>query len=306
MIKIKITKAIYYDSRRDASTGDDVAKFVLNLIKDNNFIYEGRYNDIFPDNFKNAHKRLLIEIRIYGIKFSKTYEENAKINLLNNLKASSFIFRGIIYCDNILKNLMKARKINPLIKWIFIFFISPLLLSALLLNPNLWFGKKISIPKANERFFVYNPTDNFFSDLIKQLYGTDLTLNSLRICLYNNNKISNEEIEVKLPSKKDPEAGAMQITMNYEDGSNQTIYALTGNSTCSVFPLKVVKEVRGDFRNYNVENIKTFVDISNSYIKYSLDYYELIIKILIIFFGWLVFAVNFWTSIKLISGRKND
>lgn len=199
---------------------------------------------------------------------------------------------------------------NRLQNWVLIFILFPALLSLSLLSPQLWFGKTIRIPKECENFPVYNPPNptSFFllSEFTKYFYGTPLTLKSINVCLQNANQILNEEVQVLLPSKKDPEAGAMQIAMTYHDGSTQSLYVPVNSEKCSEFPLKVIDKVELSFRGYNSPDIKTFIISDNSFIKYLPNYYELMAKIIIIFLGWMVFIVNLSASVELVKKIKTN
>lgn len=216
-----------------------------------------------------------------------------------NLEIILSVITGIILALVYLK-LNQVRK-----SWVLRFLLVPILISLLLFSPHLWFGYEQKVPTDKGKFAVFNPIseDSLFPKLIEKLYGTQLTLSSLKICIQNNNTISNEEVEVKLPSKKDPEAGAMQLTMQYIDGSKQALYVKVNEKQCSEFPLKVVNSVNVEIRNYNTENIKAFTQANDSIVTYSLIYSELFAKIIILFLGWMIFMVNWMSSWNLIKRK---
>lgn len=85
MDELKIIKAIYYDPDIGIEQGTDVTAELSSEIINGNLIYNGVYNNIFPDYFKRKRKKLKIEIEYKGKKFTKFYNENEKINLPSDL-----------------------------------------------------------------------------------------------------------------------------------------------------------------------------------------------------------------------------
>lgn len=86
---LKIIKAIYFDPRLGPQQGTDVTTEALSEVNDNQLIYNGIYNNIFPDHFQGARKKLRIELEYRGQKYTKQYGENEKINLPADLGAKN-------------------------------------------------------------------------------------------------------------------------------------------------------------------------------------------------------------------------
>jgi hypothetical protein len=85
MTELKIIKAIYYDPEIGVDKGDDVTKELLSEMRNGVLFYKGRYNDIFPDNFKTKRKKLSIEFEYRRKGGTKIYNEDEKINLPSEL-----------------------------------------------------------------------------------------------------------------------------------------------------------------------------------------------------------------------------
>ena len=78
---LKIIKAIYFDPSLGPQQGTDVTIEVSSKVNNNQLIYDGSYNRIFPDHFEGVRKKLRIELEYNGKKDTKQYDEDEKINL---------------------------------------------------------------------------------------------------------------------------------------------------------------------------------------------------------------------------------
>ena len=82
---LKIIKAIYFDPSLGPQRGTDVTTEALSEVNNNQLIYNGSYNRIFPDHFKRVRKKLRIELEYKGRKYIKQYDEDEKISLPKDL-----------------------------------------------------------------------------------------------------------------------------------------------------------------------------------------------------------------------------
>jgi len=89
MPRLKILKAVYYDPNKGERAylkGTDVTEEFVARIKNDNIIYTGKYNSIFPDHFKNATKKLRVELEFDKKRYhSNFYNEDEPINLREDL-----------------------------------------------------------------------------------------------------------------------------------------------------------------------------------------------------------------------------
>lgn len=85
MKHLRIIKASYYDPKIGPSRGTDVTEELSAEIRNDCIIYEGAYNNIFPDHFKKVKKRLKIELEYNGKRHTKFYNERGKINIPEDL-----------------------------------------------------------------------------------------------------------------------------------------------------------------------------------------------------------------------------
>jgi hypothetical protein len=79
--QLKVAKAVYYDPQKEPEGGTDVTAELQSEIRNNQLVYHGIYNSIFPDHFKRVNKKLRIEIEYCGSSYTKFYNENDRINL---------------------------------------------------------------------------------------------------------------------------------------------------------------------------------------------------------------------------------
>ncbi|PIQ66357.1 MAG: hypothetical protein COV96_02060 [Candidatus Zambryskibacteria bacterium CG11_big_fil_rev_8_21_14_0_20_42_18] len=82
---LKISKAVYFDPKQGVDSGTDVTVETSSQVIDDKLFYSGIYNRIFPDNFKGTRKKLRIELEYRGVKNTKQYDEDEKINLPGDL-----------------------------------------------------------------------------------------------------------------------------------------------------------------------------------------------------------------------------
>jgi hypothetical protein len=86
MGRLKIIKATYFDSNKKHLKGTDVTEEFSALVRNDNIIYTGKYNDIFSDEFRNARKRLRVELEFNEERHRPLfYNEDQPINLLEDL-----------------------------------------------------------------------------------------------------------------------------------------------------------------------------------------------------------------------------
>ncbi len=85
MSELKIIEATYFVPEIGEDRGTNVIEQLSAEIIDGVLIYNGLYNNIFPDNFKGYYKRLKIKAEYKKKLFTRYYNENEKINLLNDL-----------------------------------------------------------------------------------------------------------------------------------------------------------------------------------------------------------------------------
>ncbi len=97
---LRLVRAFYYDPKIGYldNKGTDVTRELSENISGNTLFYDGIYNNIFPDEFKRVRKKLFIEVRYNGKKYTKVYDENEKIDVPKNL------FRGTSKLVDFLKN----------------------------------------------------------------------------------------------------------------------------------------------------------------------------------------------------------
>ena len=119
------------------------------------------------------------------------------------------------------------------------------------MRPRLIKPIEIALPENDQKSepLKIDITKTPFVDFGEALFGTPLKLSWYEICLFNNNEVSINETKVQLPYEKDPEAGAMEIKINYEDGTSNKIYAPVNTKTCNQFKIeKTIAGMTAEFR----------------------------------------------------------
>ncbi|NQU77477.1 hypothetical protein HQ544_02155 [Candidatus Falkowbacteria bacterium] len=88
--ELRIIKATYYDPAKGYSDDkDDVTEELSAKIKDGRLIYDGSYNDIFPDYYKRIKKRLRVEVEFNRKGCIQFYNEDDKINMPKDLDSAN-------------------------------------------------------------------------------------------------------------------------------------------------------------------------------------------------------------------------
>lgn len=115
---LRVIRATYYDPQIGLETGDDVTEQVASEVRSGQLIYNGKYNDIFPDHFKRIKKKLRIEVEYKGKTDIRYYNEDERINLPTDLGIKSerwwehTWFQGIALIASLIA-------IGGFIRWIF-------------------------------------------------------------------------------------------------------------------------------------------------------------------------------------------
>jgi hypothetical protein len=81
MRKLKIIRAIYFDPNLGPDKGTDVTRHLSAQIRNDILLYNGKYNDIFPDEFKRIDKRLFVNFEYDNEVYEHLYAEDEKIYL---------------------------------------------------------------------------------------------------------------------------------------------------------------------------------------------------------------------------------
>ncbi|MBI3984055.1 hypothetical protein HY346_02035 [Candidatus Microgenomates bacterium] len=79
--RLHIIKASYYDPKLGPDIGTDVTTELSSELANNQLIYSGAYNSIFPDHFSHIRKKLRIELEYERKRYTKIYDENERIRL---------------------------------------------------------------------------------------------------------------------------------------------------------------------------------------------------------------------------------
>lgn len=124
--------------------------------------------------------------------------------------------------------------VKKILLWIILFVCTPVILGYLIMRPILVEPAKIVLPKDDQKLELIpvDLTKTPFDDFSEVIFGTPLKLKWYKICLDNQNEVSTNEVKIKLPYDKDPEAGAMEAKINLRSGASYKIYAPINQQIC--------------------------------------------------------------------------
>lgn len=209
------------------------------------------------------------------------------------------------------------KKCNPFTRWVLVFLIIPIILTYILLRPQLK-AQRISIPSPSEQTNMKIDVltilpDSPLDELSQAWFGIPLKLDHYTLCLKNENEVETNGERMTLPSRKDTEVGAMEVSINHPSGVIDSIYAKFGDRQCKSLPIRneigkasttvvfrwpktlplevsTVEEEKGHGTLTLSGSIRIFSD--KSYLEYHSILNEVLIKFMIILSGWIIFVVS--------------
>ncbi len=183
------------------------------------------------------------------------------------------------------------------------------------MRPILFKPVKILLPEDDKRieFVPVNLEKTPLEDFSKELFGIPLRLKWYKICLDNQNEVAMNEVKIQLPYAKDPETGAMEMQINFRGGTNYKIYTPINRRTCDYVKAEnAIADIKMNYRkplsnSFNptfkvygskekgstaVVEQSSFVYTDKSSFRVSNIWSEMIYKMLIFVFGWIVLVVG--------------
>ncbi len=205
-----------------------------------------------------------------------------------------------------------------MLTWAFLFIFVPTLIGMAFMNATLVpvriplpeKGYALSLSSKSSTLDLQNtPLQNF----TKEFFGTPLTLKRYRLCLINHNDVYLNGKKIPLPYEKDNEAGAMEATINFQNGSSTNIYTPVNITECEnvnfeggIVNISMIYRtpISDEFiKTENGFSQETYVRTDNSTFLIRIDFEELIYKILIVIFVYINVVVNIVTSWRFINRR---
>lgn len=221
------------------------------------------------------------------------------------------------------------RKISQrIMSWTLFFVIVPIIFGWAIMRPILFKPSKIPLPKDDEKleFVPVDLAKTPLEDFSEQLFSMPLRLKWYRFCLDNQNKIEINGIKIQVPYDKDPEAGAMEMQINFRGGTNYKIYTRVNSRVCDYVKTEnaiadIVIEYRKPAPTSYDPTIKivesneqggtvviqqsAFIHTDKSTFNLANTWSEAISKFLIFVFGWIVVVVNIKDSWQIFDKRKS-
>lgn len=159
------------------------------------------------------------------------------------------------------------------------------------------------------------------NELSQAWFGILPTLDFYKVCVKNENKVFINNIEIALPYEKDPEAGAMEVSIG---NSSKPIYVpiyKDENHKCGdkIFHRRELNEVSIVYRVPNAvplvvsginkdqkgKGVMTltgdaYIDASESYIRYYTVWSEIVLKFIMILVGWIIIVLSIIESCRRV------
>src|SRR3989344_9520451 len=200
-------------------------------------------------------------------------------------------------------------QIPPTLRWIIIFIVPSVFFSFI------FFGSPIKIhtipiPEDLNNISISLTAEGSASQLTESVLKIDDSALFHILCLHNFNEVSVNDLKIDLPFEKDPETGAMEMTVIRDDGSIKHVYAKPESYSCGIlFALENISQSKIEIRKPKPESIpaivkemqtnekgetsiilglKAYVNTDKSHLT------DIIIDLryLIVFWFWLVFVIN--------------
>lgn len=222
----------------------------------------------------------------------------------------------------------KRKTSQKIISWVLFFVVTPIILGLVIMRPILIRPAKIPLP-ANDKRLEFVPVDlakTPFGDFSEQLFGMPLKLNWYKLCLDNKNEVTINDVKVQVPYDHDPEAGAMEMQINFRGGTNYKIYTPVNSRVCDyVKTEKAIADIVIEYRKPKPSSFdptikivesnerggtaviqqSAFINNDKSTFTLTNIWSEAIYKLLIFAFGWIIVIVNIRDSWQIFDKRNN-
>lgn len=214
--------------------------------------------------------------------------------------------------------------------WLLIFLIAPVFIATIIMHPIIRpLERLLPSDDPKQTAFPAEIIETPFNDYGSAFFNrAPIKLSWYTICLNNKNRVLINGIEIKTPYENDPEAGAMEAWINYQDSSRLLVTnAPVGREKCNA--IKIDKQVVSTTILYRQPSACSFppvlkitsstpqgdvltlfqnakIDSSASRISFRNQWSEYLLKLFLFFLVWMASILSIAKSWRIVKGLMHN